>query len=136
MYLHVLGDTAGTLVVAAGGGLVWGMNRPVYAVVDPICTLVFACLVCATTYPFLVDLVWVLLESAPKGVDASQARGESGGGGQGGEIVMGVHSLGPSIHTPPQLRALTRLIYRSQTNKKHVFPSVMPQVERKRVMCE
>jgi Co/Zn/Cd efflux system component len=26
MFLHVLGDTAGTLVVAAGGGLVWGMN--------------------------------------------------------------------------------------------------------------
>lgn len=72
MFLHVLGDTAGTLVVAAGGAIVWGTGGGVYDIVDPLCTLIFACVVCATTYPFLVELVWVLMESAPKGLDVSE----------------------------------------------------------------
>ena len=87
-------------------------NGGVYVIVDPISTLVFACLVCATTYPFLVELVWVLLESAPKGVDVTEVAKTLVREVPG---VVGVHclhvwQLTPSevcltahihVHTPP-----------------------------------
>ena len=43
-------------------------------------------------------------------------------------LKAGTSPGGPSVHHPhtPQLRALTRLSYRSPTNEKHVFPSAKP----------
>ena len=113
MFLHVLGDTAGTLVVAAGGGLVWGMNGGVYTIVDPICTLIFACLVCATTFPFAVELTWVLLESAPRGIDAMEV----------GETIMrdvpgvtGVHCIHVWQFTPSEI-CLTAHVHVEDTHR-------------------
>lgn len=118
MFLHVLGDTAGTLVVVAGGGLVWGMNGGVYVIVDPICTLVFACLICASTYPFLVELVWVLLESAPKGWDAAEVARTLSREVPG---VVGVHCLHVWQLTPSEV-CLTAHLH-VDTTSQHPHPS-------------
>lgn len=119
MFLHVLGDTAGTLVVVAGGGIVWGMDGGGYAVVDPICTLIFACLICASTYPFMAELVWVLLESAPKGWDAGEVARTLSREVPG---VVGVHCLHVWQLTPSEI-CLTAHLHVDTSPQQHPHPS-------------
>ena len=92
MFLHVLGDLFGTILVCVGGAIIWGTGGrdSNLAVIDPVCTLCFACIVVATMYPFAVRMLRVLLEAAPPGAStrkiADALESEVPG-------VVGVHCL-------------------------------------------
>lgn len=92
MFVHVVGDLAGTIVVCAGGAIIWGTGgrHSSAAIVDPICTFIFAALVCYTTAPFAWRLLWTLMEASPPGLDprevAEAIKNETPG-------IVGVHCL-------------------------------------------
>ena len=71
MFLHVVGDLIGTIVVCVGGAIIWGTGgRDSHlAVVDPVSTLIFAVIVFATTFPFFKRMMRTLLEATPPGLD-------------------------------------------------------------------
>ena len=71
MFVHVVGDLFGTIVVCVGGAIIWGTGgRDSHlAIVDPVCTLIFAVIVFATTYPFFKRMMRTLLEATPPGLD-------------------------------------------------------------------
>lgn len=73
-YLHVLGDLLQSIGVMAGGAAIW--YNPEWKIVDLICTLVFSALVLVTTFRMLRDVIDVLMESTPRGINASEV--ESG----------------------------------------------------------
>ncbi len=68
MFVHIIGDLAGTIVIFIGGMLIWTMGDK-FAVVDPICTFIFGALVTYTTFPFAKRLVRTLMEAAPPGLN-------------------------------------------------------------------
>jgi len=65
-YLHVLGDLAQSVAVVIAGIVIWA--KPSYAVVDPICTLLFAFLVFCSTISVIRSSISVLLEEVPPNV--------------------------------------------------------------------
>ena len=67
-YLHVLGDLLQSLGVALAGGLIWW--RPGLRILDPLLTFLFSFLVLATTARLLRDIVDIIMERTPRGLDA------------------------------------------------------------------
>ena len=74
MFLHVLGDLFGTVVVCVGGAVIWatGGRDSGFAAVDSVCTLIFAALVMGTTYPFARRMLRTLMEATPPGTDPAK----------------------------------------------------------------
>lgn len=58
--------------VAIAGALIW-WNKD-WKLADPVCTLLFGCIVMYTTWAMLVANVSTLLEGTPAGVDAAAVR--------------------------------------------------------------
>jgi len=66
-YLHVLGDLLQSVSVVVAGAIIW--VRPDWQIADPICTLIFACLVLYTTFELIQSTLATLLMGAPEDVD-------------------------------------------------------------------
>jgi zinc transporter 2 len=66
-YLHVLGDLAQSIAVLVAGIVLWIF--PKAQIVDPLCTLLFCCLVFFSTLSVLRSSVAVLLEEIPPQID-------------------------------------------------------------------
>ncbi|CAI5942635.1 unnamed protein product [Closterium sp. NIES-65] len=92
-YLHVLGDLLQSIGVMVGGAVIWynpewyvlpsshchrlnlvgrAVCHLLLKIVDLICTLLFSILVLVTTYRMLRDVIDVLMESTPRGINASE----------------------------------------------------------------
>ena len=84
--LHVLADLASSAGVVVAGLVVLATG---WAYADPIAAIVIGVLVVASTGGVLRETVGVLLEGAPKGMDAR----EVGAAIAGTEGVVGVHDL-------------------------------------------
>jgi len=65
--LHVLGDLLQSIGVIIASAVIWW--KPEWSVADPICTFIFALLVLLTTWGMLGDIVDVLMEKTPTGID-------------------------------------------------------------------
>ncbi|EFJ31844.1 hypothetical protein SELMODRAFT_439783 [Selaginella moellendorffii] len=87
-YLHILGDMIQSVGVLVGGAIIWRYPRLRY--VDVVCTLVFSLVVLWTTLRLLRDVVEILMESSPRGIQAEAVQ-------SGLELahpdVLGVHEL-------------------------------------------
>lgn len=70
-FLHVLGDALTSVGVLIGAGLIWltGWTR-----VDPIISVIIAAVIVTTSLVLLREVLNVLLEGAPRGIDANQVR--------------------------------------------------------------
>ncbi|KAL4423676.1 hypothetical protein ABPG75_000977 [Micractinium tetrahymenae] len=106
--IHCIGDLVQSIGVCIAGALIWWhQDDPRWALADPICTFLFAALVLWTTAGISRDIVDVLMERAPRGVDLASLR-------QGMEQVPGVAAV-TDLHvwalTPgiPLLSARVRL---------------------------
>lgn len=114
MFLHVLGDLFGTILVCVGGAIIWGSGGrdSDLAVVDPVCTLCFACIVVFTMYPFAVRMLRVLMEAAPPGTNtrkiAEALESEVPG-------VMGVHCLHLWEISPDKAALMAHVHVQTQT---------------------
>lgn len=98
--LHVIGDILQSIGVAIAGALIWwNQDDPRWYLADPICTFIFSVVVLLTTKSILRDIVHVLMERTPTGVDVpamSQVRraGAGEGVGQGkGRGAQGARGL-------------------------------------------
>ncbi|XP_003799894.1 zinc transporter 2 [Otolemur garnettii] len=66
-FIHVIGDFLQSVGVLVAAYIIY--FKPEYKYVDPICTFIFSILVLGTTLTILRDVILVLMEGTPKGVD-------------------------------------------------------------------
>ncbi|XP_017711670.1 PREDICTED: zinc transporter 2 isoform X3 [Rhinopithecus bieti] len=66
-FIHVIGDFLQSMGVLVAAYILY--FKPEYKYVDPICTFFFSILVLGTTLTILRDVILVLMEGTPKGVD-------------------------------------------------------------------
>ncbi|XP_043851222.1 zinc transporter 2 isoform X1 [Dromiciops gliroides] len=95
-FIHVVGDLLQSLGVLVAAYILY--YKPEYKYVDPICTFLFSILVLITTLTILRDVVLVLMEATPKGVDFTAVRDLL----LSVEGVEGLHSLHIWALTPAQ----------------------------------
>lgn len=69
-YLHIIGDVLQNLGVIAAANIV--LSYPQLTIMNPICTIFFACVIIYTTKGLAPDLLNVLLEGMPRGVSSVQ----------------------------------------------------------------
>lgn len=66
-FVHVLGDFLQSFGVFVAAIVIY--FKPEWGLVDPICTFLFAIIVLATTFTILRDIMVVLMEGIPRGVE-------------------------------------------------------------------
>ncbi|XP_012501395.1 PREDICTED: zinc transporter 2 isoform X1 [Propithecus coquereli] len=71
-FIHVIGDFLQSVGVLVAAYIVY--FKPEYKYIDPICTFFFSILVLGTTLTILRDVILVLMEGTPKGVDFTAVR--------------------------------------------------------------
>ncbi|XP_040193833.1 zinc transporter 2 [Rana temporaria] len=71
-FIHVVGDLLQSLGVLVAAYVIY--FKPEYKIIDPICTFLFSVLVLATTLTILRDVLLVLMEGTPKGVDFNMVK--------------------------------------------------------------
>ncbi|XP_033726550.1 zinc transporter 2-like [Pecten maximus] len=69
-FIHVLGDLLQSIGVLIAAVLIY--FKPEWKIADPICTFVFSVLVIVTTLTVVRDLLRVLMEGTPRGVDIKE----------------------------------------------------------------
>ncbi|XP_069612555.1 proton-coupled zinc antiporter SLC30A2 [Ranitomeya imitator] len=71
-FIHVVGDLLQSLGVLVAAYVIY--FKPEYKIIDPICTFLFSILVLGTTLTILRDVLLVLMEGTPKGVDFNMVK--------------------------------------------------------------
>nr|XP_056703662.1 proton-coupled zinc antiporter SLC30A2 [Euleptes europaea] len=71
-FIHVIGDLLQSIGVLVAAYIIY--FKPELKFVDPICTFLFSILVLGTTLSILRDVVLVLMEGTPKGVDFNEVK--------------------------------------------------------------
>jgi len=66
-FIHVLGDLVQSIGVFIAALVIY--FKPTWKIADPICTFLFSILVLFTTFTIMKDIVVVLMEGTPKGLD-------------------------------------------------------------------
>lgn len=66
-FIHVLGDLVQSLGVLIAAIIIW--FKPEWKIADPICTFLFSILVVFTTMHIVKDIIYVLMEGAPRTVN-------------------------------------------------------------------
>uniref|UniRef100_A0A672TXI9 Solute carrier family 30 member 2 n=1 Tax=Strigops habroptila TaxID=2489341 RepID=A0A672TXI9_STRHB len=87
-FVHVVGDLLQSVGVLIASYIIF--FKPEYKYVDPICTFLFSALVLGTTLTILRDVLLVLMEGTPKGIDFNAVR-ETLLAVQGVEAVHSLH---------------------------------------------
>ncbi|XP_072357132.1 proton-coupled zinc antiporter SLC30A2-like [Scyliorhinus torazame] len=71
-FIHVVGDLLQSFGVLIAAYIIY--FKPEYKIVDPICTFLFSVLVLVTTLSILRDVLCILMEGTPKGMDFNQVK--------------------------------------------------------------
>lgn len=71
-FIHVLGDFFQSFGVLIAAIVIY--YYPDYRMIDPICTFIFSVIVLITTFAILKDVLNVLMEGIPKGIDIKEVR--------------------------------------------------------------
>ncbi|XP_068015183.1 proton-coupled zinc antiporter SLC30A2 [Melanerpes formicivorus] len=71
-FVHVVGDLLQSVGVLVASYIIF--FKPEYKFMDPICTFLFSALVLGTTLTILRDIILVLMEGTPKGMDFNAVR--------------------------------------------------------------
>ncbi|KFP26604.1 Zinc transporter 2, partial [Colius striatus] len=71
-FVHVVGDLLQSVGVLIASYIIF--FKPEYKYMDPICTFLFSALVLGTTLTILRDVLLVLMEGTPKGMDFNAVR--------------------------------------------------------------
>ncbi|KAG8588762.1 hypothetical protein GDO81_006092 [Engystomops pustulosus] len=71
-FIHVIGDLLQSIGVLVAAFVIY--FKPEYKIIDPICTFLFSVLVLGTTLTILRDVLLVLMEGTPKGVDFNMVK--------------------------------------------------------------
>ncbi|XP_067863152.1 proton-coupled zinc antiporter SLC30A2-like [Heptranchias perlo] len=71
-FIHVVGDLLQSFGVLIAAYIIY--FKPEYKIMDPICTFLFSVLVLGTTISILKDVLHVLMEGTPKGMDFNDVK--------------------------------------------------------------
>ncbi|XP_078094119.1 proton-coupled zinc antiporter SLC30A2-like [Mustelus asterias] len=71
-FIHVVGDLLQSISVLIAAYVIY--FKPEYKIVDPICTFLFSVLVLGTTLSILRDVLCILMEGTPRGMDFNQVK--------------------------------------------------------------
>lgn len=71
-FVHVLGDFFQSLGVLIASLVIYFF--PEYHIIDPICTFIFSVIVLFTTFTIIRDVLNVLMEGIPKGIDMQEVQ--------------------------------------------------------------
>ncbi|KAJ8399386.1 hypothetical protein AAFF_G00410980 [Aldrovandia affinis] len=86
-FIHVVGDLMQSMGVLVASTIIY--FRPEYKIADPLCTFVFSVLVLGTTISVLRDVIRILMEGVPQGVEYNVVKEAL----QSLKAVKGIHSL-------------------------------------------
>jgi len=70
-FIHAVGDLLQSIGVMIAAGLIW-YDEERFRIADPICTLIFSIIVVFTTVNLMRDILSVLMESVPPGMDYTE----------------------------------------------------------------
>ncbi|XP_047664061.1 zinc transporter 4 isoform X4 [Tachysurus fulvidraco] len=73
-FVHVIGDLLQSASVLVSALIIF--FRPEYKIADPICTFLFSLFVLGTTITIMRDILVVLMEGTPSGVDYREVKGK------------------------------------------------------------
>lgn len=71
-FIHIVGDIVQSIGVVIAAVIL--MIKPEWKIVDPICTFVFAAIVCSTTFAVIKDCMKVLIEGCPEDLDVDELK--------------------------------------------------------------
>jgi len=71
-FIHIVGDIVQSIGVVIAAIIL--MIKPDWKIVDPICTFVFATIVCSTTFAVIKDCMKVLIEGTPEDLDVDELK--------------------------------------------------------------
>lgn len=71
-FIHVVGDLIQSIGVLIAAFIIY--FKPEWKLADPICTFVFSLIVMVTTFKIFLDIVNVLMEGTPRGIDITSVR--------------------------------------------------------------
>ncbi|ORY30935.1 cation efflux protein [Rhizoclosmatium globosum] len=71
--IHILGDILGSLSILLASLIL--LFKPTYTFVDPLCTILFACIIFASSVGLAREYVLILMETCPEGVKVGDVRG-------------------------------------------------------------
>ncbi|XP_073788041.1 proton-coupled zinc antiporter SLC30A8 isoform X1 [Danio rerio] len=71
-FVHVIGDLLQSISVLVSALIIF--FKPEYKIADPICTFLFSLFVLGTTFTIMRDIVIVLMEGTPAGVNYNEVR--------------------------------------------------------------
>jgi len=74
-YVHVVADTMQSFGVVLSSALIW-FNPDRFAIIDPICTLIFAALGFVCSLNIMKDITSILMLQTPKGIDVDNLQRE------------------------------------------------------------
>jgi cation diffusion facilitator family transporter len=66
-FIHIIGDLMQSIGVLIASVIIY--FHPDWKIADPVCTIVFSCIVLTTTVPIMIDIVRVLTNSFPRQLD-------------------------------------------------------------------
>ena len=69
VFLHVLADALGSLVVIISAAVIWLSDWQYRNYLDPVLSLVIVLIICVSTWPLLRDSTLILLNSIPSNID-------------------------------------------------------------------
>jgi cobalt-zinc-cadmium efflux system protein len=70
-YLHVLGDSLGSVAAIASGAVIWMTG---WKLIDPIMTLIVGVLILWNAWHLIREAVEILMEGTPRGIDVDHLR--------------------------------------------------------------
>lgn len=71
-FIHVVGDLIQSIGVLIAAFIIY--FKPEWKLADPICTFLFSLIVMVTTFKIFLDIVNVLMEGTPRGIDITSVR--------------------------------------------------------------
>ncbi|KAJ3071907.1 hypothetical protein HDU98_004621 [Podochytrium sp. JEL0797] len=70
--VHILGDLLGSISIFIAAILL--MFKPEWTMVDPLCTIVFSCIIFLSSLGLAKEYVMILMETSPEGVDVEEVK--------------------------------------------------------------
>ena len=90
--IHVLGDMLQSIGVVISASIIYFVPEAWYA--DPICTYIFAVIVCFTTFPVIKKCILVVMEGTPGNLDVKALTKDIWDlNTEGHEDIIDVHDL-------------------------------------------
>jgi len=74
IFLHILGDALGSIVVIGASLLNMYLDSPYVSLADPICSIIFSLFIAKSAFGLLRDSVHILMQSVPKEINMDNIR--------------------------------------------------------------